>query len=64
MLLPWSTPSEGEEAIIEVTIITLKGNLDHLINQSQELGMESVGFVVRLATQRKIVKLTRNHKKK
>ena len=63
MLSPWSAPSEGEEAIIEVITITIKENSDHPIVQGQEVGMENVGFVVSLATQREIVGLTRKRKK-
>ena len=62
MHTPWSTPSEGEEAIIEVTI-TIEENLNHPIDQSQEVRMENASFVVSLAIQREIVRLTREHKK-
>ena len=58
ILLAWSTQRKGEGAIIEVTI-TIKGNLNHPIDQSQEVGMESASFVVSLARQRKIIRLTR-----
>ena len=64
MLSPWSAPSKGEENIIEVITITIKGNLEHPIDQGQEVGMESASFVVSLATQREIFGLTRKHKKK
>ena len=57
-------PREEEEAIIEEITITISKNQGHPIDQSQGEGMDSVGFVVSLATQRKIVRLTRKHKKK
>ena len=64
MLSLWSAPREEEEAIIEEIIITISEDQSHPIDQSQEEGMESAGFVVSLATQREIVGLTRKHKKK
>ena len=64
MFSPWLALSKGEEAIIEVITITIKGNQDHPILQGQEVGMENDGFVVSLATQREIVELTRKQKKK
>ena len=63
MLSPWLARSEGEEAIIEVIIITIKRNLDHPIDQSQWVEIESVCFVVSVATQRKKISLRRKNKK-
>ena len=64
MLSLWSAPREEEEAIIEEITITISEDQGHPIDQSQGKGMESVGFVVSLATQREIVELTRKYKKK